>query len=134
MQEMYNGFMNKDRYRVLLLAISIGCLLLAIVLSIRLYHQVKGSPPPIPKQTNISYIQPWMTVPHIAHVYKIPPEVLFQQLHLDKVQYRNKNISEIAKSLKKDPQDLIKQIQQIIINYQETHSPLPTLNPHEPNK
>lgn len=45
-------------------------------------------------ETDVELIRDWMTIPYIAHMYRVPPEVLFDALSLP----RSKSVGE--KSLK----------------------------------
>lgn len=42
---------------------------------------LQGKPPPA-NQTDVTLIREWMTVPYIAHLYNVPPEVVWRSLDI----------------------------------------------------
>lgn len=51
--------------------------------------------PPPAEQTDISLIREWMTVPYVANMYKVPPDVLFKLLDIPGFDNRKKSLKEL---------------------------------------
>jgi hypothetical protein len=53
-----------------------------------------GKPPPA-NQIDVSLIRDWMTVPYVANMYKVPPDVLFKLLDIPGYENRNKSLKKL---------------------------------------
>lgn len=70
------------------------------------------------RRPTVSDIQPWMTFDYVNVVFKLPPAYLKQSLNITDPHYPNLQISRYARRNNLDPQQLIGQIQNSILNYQ----------------
>jgi hypothetical protein len=109
-----------------LLFISLISILFACYLGVRILQRVGHRPPPIPRQTDVSLIQEWMTVPFIARSYKIPEAILYEKLEIDPLNNRKSNLSSIATKTGKSTPQIINQIKNVISEFQKNQpSPPP---------
>lgn len=84
----------------------------------RLYH----SPLPRPRQTDISMIKGWMTLPLLAHTYHIPEHVLYERLKIeDREQLSSLDI--IAKNHNESPSEFLERVKGTITLIQEERRP-----------
>ncbi len=51
--------------------------------------------PPAADQADISLIRDWMTVPYVANMYKIPPDVLFKMMEIPGLKNHTKSLKEL---------------------------------------
>lgn len=99
--------MSPKVQRILVLGLVTAGILLAVFFGMRAafaFREVRRhGPPPLspfeaknnqPAETDVELIREWMTIPYIARMYRVPPEILFEALSLP----RSKAIGE--KSLK----------------------------------
>ncbi|GAB4457532.1 MAG: hypothetical protein Kow0070_09850 [Anaerolineales bacterium] len=99
--------MSPKTQRILVFGLITAGVLLAVFFSMRAafaFREVRRhGPPPLspfdtknnqPTETDVELIRDWMTIPYIARMYRVPPEVLFEALRLP----HSKSIGE--KSLK----------------------------------
>jgi hypothetical protein len=118
---------TKGLLYVSLLSISIVFILSALILGFRLLTRVDRFGPPRPRETNISLIQPWMTVPYISRTYGVPSEILYKKLGLNPLASKRLSLDRIAKQQKKLSSAVIKDVQDIITQFQQEHA-LPPVN------
>ncbi len=110
----------------LLLFISIVCILVAVYLGLRIFTRIGHKPPPIPRQTDVSLIQDWMTIPFIAKSYRIPEPELFKAVGIDQPTDRKASLSSIAAKSGKSPQEIIDLLKQTVADFQKNQpSPPP---------
>ena len=87
------------RRRSVLVALLAVALAVALVFggraALRLYHRFSGPPPP-PRQTDISAIAGWMTVPYVGRAYRVPPPELFDALGVSPEGRRTSTLDAIA--------------------------------------
>jgi hypothetical protein len=102
----------------LLLFVSLICLLVALYMGVNLYKRVSHRPPPIPRQTDVTLIQEWMTIPFIARSYRVPEPELFDHLGVDSASNRRTSLMSLAAKQGISTQSLISQIQEYITQYQ----------------
>jgi len=85
--------------------ILIGIVIVAFF-GIRAFHAFKHfqghgpfrGKPPAANQIDVSIIRDWMTVPYIAHLYKVPPEAIFKSLEIPKQKENaKKNLAQLNK-------------------------------------
>lgn len=108
-----------------ILALSFISFGLAVFLGIRIFTRVDHQPRPIPRQTNVTLIQTWMTLPYISKVYGVPMPEFEKELGVAKAD-QNKSIEALAKKMNTSPQALLGEIQKIIANFQIEHSKPPS--------
>jgi hypothetical protein len=91
----------------------------------RLYQR-RGRPPPPPRQTDVSLIAGWMTVPYISRVYRVPPDEIFRALGIPPQGNERRSLGEIASANGRSPGELVAAVQAIVADWQATHpSPKP---------
>ncbi len=102
----------------LLLFVSLTSLLFALYLGVNLYKRISHRPPPIPRQTDVTLIQEWMTVPFIARSYRVPENELFEYLKIDSQTDRRLNLVSLSAKKGLSTHALISQIQKYITQFQ----------------
>lgn len=108
-----------------LLIIGFLFILISGVLGLRIFDKVGHKPPPQPRETNITLIKEWMTIPYISRTYGVPEPEFFKSLNLENGDYGKLSISQIASQKNTDSDALINSIKTIITNFQSTHTKLP---------
>lgn len=108
-----------------IIALSFISFALAVFLGVRIFTRVDHQPRPIPRQTNVTLIQTWMTLPYIAKVYGVPLPEFISALGISPND-RNKSIDQLAKKMNITPQELTAKIQMIIANFQIEHTKPPS--------
>lgn len=72
---------------------------------------------------DVSTIRPWMTVPFIAHFYKVPENYLDQSLHISNDRaVHHLTLRELTGRVKRPLDGLIHDIQHAILNYRQHQS------------
>ncbi|MFN8524529.1 MAG: hypothetical protein U0821_15640 [Chloroflexota bacterium] len=94
----------------------------------RLGHLVMGPPPP-PRQTDVSTIAPWMTVPLVGRAFGVPPQELFGALGIDGPSHRTTSIEAIATELGRDQAEVLAVVRQTVEAWQATHRGPPPEGP-----
>src|SRR5689334_14733787 len=59
-------------------------------------------------------IRPWMSLPYIAHSYRVPPQVLYEALRISPVAHDRRPIKELAREQKVSTEQLISTLQAAI--------------------
>ncbi len=59
-------------------------------------------------------IRPWMSVPYIAHSYRVPPPVLYEALRISPVPHDHRPIKELAREQNVPIEQLILTLQEAI--------------------
>lgn len=108
-----------------LLIIGFICILISGILGLRIFDRVGNRPPPQPRETNISLIQDWMTIPYLSRTYGVPAPEIFSKLEIDPGEYKNLSLSQIAQKSGRNPDELIDEIKSIISDFQSTHTKPP---------
>ncbi|GCE26046.1 hypothetical protein KDA_15300 [Dictyobacter alpinus] len=74
-------------------------------------------------QGDVHLIRQWMTIPYIAHVYRIPASILYAALKIkDTPANRHSTLETLALQHKQSTDSLIRKIQQSILDKQSTDS------------
>ena len=68
-------------------------------------------------------IRPWMSVPYIAHSYRVPPHVLYEALRIPPVPHDRRPIREIASEQNRSVDELIPVLQSAIARERAVHPP-----------
>lgn len=110
----------------ILLFISLVSIIFAFSIGARILNTLGHRPPPIPRQTDVSLIQDWMTVPFIARSYHVPEAILFAKLEVDSQTNRKSSLSSIASKSNKSSQEIITLIKQQITEFQSKQSESPS--------
>src|SRR6266550_1756529 len=56
-------------------------------------------------------IRPWMSIPYVAHSYRVPPHVLYEALGIEPQPHDRKPIKEIAREQNRSVEQLITTLQ-----------------------
>lgn len=75
-------------------------------------------------------IRAWMSVPYVAHSYRIPPHVLYKAIGLPQDKRDKRPLREIAREQNRPVETLITELQKELENYR--HPPYPTPSPPTP--
>lgn len=59
-------------------------------------------------------IRPWMSLPYVAHSYRLPPRVLYDALKISHPPHDRRPIRQIAKEQNRPVEDVINTLQQAI--------------------
>jgi hypothetical protein len=67
-------------------------------------------------------IRPWMSVPYVAHSYRVPPRVLYEALGVKPVPPPDKRpLRQIAREHNRNVEELISELQDAIAREREAH-------------
>ena len=114
---------RRRRYLVAVVAVAF---VIALVLGgragVRLYHRLTGPPPP-PRETDVSAIAGWMSVPYVARHYRVPPPELFQALGVTPEGHRTATLDDIARETGRSPDQVLATVRQTVQAWQEAHPP-----------
>jgi hypothetical protein len=71
-------------------------------------------------------VRAWMSVPYVAHSYRVPPHILYQALGLKPVPPPDKKpLRQIAREQNRKVEELISELQDAIVREREAHPPPP---------
>lgn len=113
-----------------LIGVGLLCLLIASIWSYRYVRRIYRRPPPIPRQSNVSLIQGWMTLRHLSRMYHIPEQELADLSRIEPTADRTLSLTKIAKKRGIPEADLIAELQKQISTYQSDH-PIPSFRPEK---
>ncbi|GAB4549328.1 MAG: hypothetical protein Fur002_26450 [Anaerolineales bacterium] len=89
-----------------------------------------GFSEPPASQTDVSLIRDWMTVPYIARAYHVPPDKLFEELHISERENRKKSLKQINAELYPEEEGvMLARAQAAVLSLQ---APTPPPAPHAP--
>ncbi len=72
---------------------------------------------------DVRTVDQWMTIPYIAHTYRVPETYLYSQLHLSNSRtLRHTTLEVLATRYKQPTSHLISEVQQAILAYRKLHS------------
>jgi hypothetical protein len=137
--------MTPARQRALILGMIVIGLLLAGFFGSRAMHalrQVRGHPPPLAApeihrvETDVELIREWMTIPYIAKMYEVPPEILFDALEIQSRGNEEKSLKEINRKYFPDSKGIVEaKIKAAILEYRTSGMPdaPPELDTDHPN-
>lgn len=108
-----------------LLVVGLICVVIAGILGFRTFERIGHRPPPMPRETNVSLIQEWMTIPYISRTYGVPMPELFEKLSLDSEKDSRSSLVAIAKQKNIETDSLINSLKNIISEFQASHSKPP---------
>lgn len=66
-------------------------------------------------------IRPWMSLPYVAHSYRIPPHILYEALDITPVPRDRRPISQIAKDLNRPVDEVVIDLQNTIARERASH-------------
>jgi hypothetical protein len=76
-------------------------------------------------------IRAWMSVPYVAHSYRVPPYVLYQAIGLPPRPRDRRPLREIAREQNRSVEDLSSQLQEAITHARPPYPPPPPPPPPE---
>ncbi len=68
-------------------------------------------------------IRPWMSVPYVAHSYRVPPPVLYDALGIPHPPHDRRPIKEIAKQQNRSIEEVVATLQSAIARERAEHPP-----------
>jgi hypothetical protein len=75
------------------------------------------------RQHRDEVIRPWMTVPYVAHSYRVPPHVLYQALGIPPQPHDRRPLRQIAREQNRPADELVNLLQQAIARERASHPP-----------
>jgi hypothetical protein len=120
----------------LIAAVSIGLIVVVLIggrAAWRLGYRLLGPPPP-PRQTDVSLIADWMSVPYVSRAYRVPEPELYQALGVEPEGRRMRRLRDIARETDRDSDEVVEIVRQAITTWQASHPgpPRPTDAPDPP--
>jgi hypothetical protein len=103
-----------------LIAVAVVGLLVAGTFAYRLYLR-RGRPPPPPRQTDVSLIAGWMTVPYVSRGFRVPPDEIFRGLGLQSQGNERASLNDLAAASNRPPGDLVAAVQTTVKDWQASH-------------
>ena len=88
----------------------------------RLYHRLTGPPPP-PRQTDVSMIAGWMSVPYVGRTYRVPPPELYRALGVSPEGHRTSTLDDIASETGRSSAEMLETVRATVRAWQEAHPP-----------
>jgi hypothetical protein len=117
------------RRRPLLVAAVTIALILVVVFggraAWRLAHRFMGPPPP-PRQTDVSLIADWMSVPYVGRAYRVPEPELFRALGVEPEGRRMRPLREIARETERSADEVLEIVREAVTTWQASHPGPPT--------
>src|ERR1043166_2578501 len=68
-------------------------------------------------------IRPWMSIPYVAHSYRVPDHVLYDSLNLFHPPHDRRPIKEIAKEQNRSVEEVVTTLQSAIARERREHPP-----------
>src|SRR5437667_8541212 len=68
-------------------------------------------------------IRPWMSVPYVAHSYRVPPPILYEALHISPLLHDRRPIRDIAQQQNRPVDEVISVLQNAIARERSMHPP-----------
>jgi len=78
-------------------------------------------------------IRPWMSIPYVAHSYRVPPHVLYEALGIPHPPHDRQPIRELAHEQNRSAEELIAILETAIAHEREVH-PEPSLPTTKPGR
>jgi hypothetical protein len=105
----------------LLVALAVAGIAVAGVFAYRLHERQQRRPPPPPRQTDVSLIAGWMTVPYVARRYRVPPEEIFSALNIPAEGNERRSLNDLAAADNRSSEEVVATVQAAVRDYQATH-------------
>ena len=118
------------RRRWLIAAVLIGLVVVILVggrAAWRLSYRLLGPPPP-PRQTDVSLIADWMSVPYISRAYRVPEQELYRALGVGREGRRMRHLRDIAEETGRTPDETVLLVRETVQAWQAAH-PGPPMPP-----
>jgi hypothetical protein len=68
-------------------------------------------------------IRPWMSLPYVAHSYRVPPQILYEALGIDHPPHDRRPIRELAQSQNRSVDEIIAVLQSAIARARAARPP-----------
>ncbi len=113
------------RRRPYLLAVIVVALIVVVVFggraAWRLAWRLAGPPPP-PRQTDLTLIADWMSVPYVSRAYRVPDGELYKALGVEPQGRRTRRIRDIAEEQGISSEQAVEQVRGAVQAWQATHT------------
>jgi hypothetical protein len=106
-----------------LLALALVGLGIAFVSAQRLYRRQGRPPPPPPRQTDVSLIAPWMTIPHVARIFRVRPEEIASALGVPLESSRSLSLSDLARQTGRTTDEVLEIVRTTVQTVQASQPP-----------
>lgn len=111
------GLPSKRRQQILLLSGLLIALAITVFFGIRAFHRFSRPPSNDP-------VREWMSIPYIAHAYRVPPPVVLAALGLPADTPPSKRpLSRIATELNLTTDEVVKRVEEAIAQERARHAP-----------
>ncbi len=78
-------------------------------------------PPPPPRQTDVSLIAGWMTVPYVSRTFGVPPPELYRALGLPPEDHDRSSLNDLATASGRTSDEVVAIVKQTVLDFQATH-------------
>jgi hypothetical protein len=92
----------------------------------RMFGRRRGPLPP--RQTDLTLIAGWMTVPYIARTFGVPPDEIFRGIRIPRQGNDRKSLNDLAADTGRSPGELVAAVQAVVQDFQASH-PAPPSKP-----
>ena len=107
--------------RVVVAAVLLVGVALAAWSGLRLYERLHRPPPP--RQTDVSLIAGWMTVPYVARTYRVPPDDLYRALGVAPKDNDKQNLDQLGAETGRGPEQAVAVVRETVAADQAAHPP-----------
>jgi hypothetical protein len=108
-----------------LVALAIVGVALAGFSAYRLYaRHGHGRPPPGPRQTDVSLIAGWMTVPYVSRTYHVPPQEIFRAVGVPPQGHERDSLNELAAASGRSSDEVVAAVRAAVQTSRTAHPPL----------
>jgi hypothetical protein len=90
----------------------------------RLGHRLLGPPPP--RQTDVSLIADWMSVPYIGRAYRVPEPELYGALGVVPEGHRMQPLRDVAQETGRSSDEVLAVVRETVTTWQASHPGRPT--------
>lgn len=98
----------------------------------RLGHRLLGPPPP-PRQTDVSQIAEWMSLPYVSRAYRVPEGELARALGVEPTGRRMRPLRDIAAETGRSSDETVAIVRQTVTSWQANHPEPKPPGPPAPN-
>lgn len=108
--------------RWLIVGLVLLALIGAVVAGRSATRMFRRGPPP-PRQTDVSLVAGWMTVPYVARTYRVPPDDIFRAIGVEPRGNERKSIDDLAAASGRSSAELVAAVRAVITDAQSRRSP-----------
>jgi hypothetical protein len=114
------AFIQRRRYLIAVIVVAFAVALLVGGRSAwRLSHRLTGPPPP--RQTDVSTIAGWMTIPYVSRAYRVPEPELYDALGVAPQGHRTSTLDHLARETGRSSADVLEIVRGTVLAWQATH-------------